>query len=182
MTKSSLLISSVLIILTTSLSLSSPQRSANVLNRDGKPVGRALIQETKQGVKISLDLKGVRTGTHAMHIHQVGSCTGPHFESAGGHYNPTNREHGIHNPEGAHLGDLPNIQVPSNGVLKKEISVTGVYLNPKSPRSLAGEMGSALVIHAKPDDMVSQPAGEAGDRIYCAVLSEPTREASETTN
>lgn len=148
-------------------------RTSNVLNNAGKPVGQVTMKETMDGVILSLNLKGVPAGTHGMHIHQVGKCEGPDFKSAGDHLNPEGTQHGLHNPQGPHLGDLPNLQIPLDGIVKKEIKLKGFSLYPESAQSLASETGSALVIHAKADDNKTSPAGNSGDRIFCAVLAEP---------
>lgn len=134
----------------------------------GKEVGVAGLEETPNGVLISLDLTSLPPGTHAFHIHAVGQCEPP-FASAGGHFNPMEKQHGIKNPSGMHAGDFPNIVVPPGGKLETRVLATQVTLGP-GPTSLFDEDGSALVIHAGPDDYSTDPAGNAGARIACAVV------------
>jgi len=155
------------------MSSATPERSANILTPSGKPTGQAVLKETSDGVQLSLHLKGLPAGTHAVHIHEVGKCDGPDFKSAGDHLNPLDKEHGKLNPEGAHLGDLPNIEIPRNGVVRKDLHLKGFSLKPAAARTLATETGTSLVIHAKADDHKTDPSGKSGDRVYCAVLSEP---------
>jgi superoxide dismutase, Cu-Zn family len=141
---------------------------AELLNDQGKKVGAATLEETPHGVLISLDLDGVPPGTHAFHIHEVGKCE-PGFKSAGGHFNPTDKKHGVLSAAGMHAGDLPNLNVPESGKLKVDVFAAGVTLGP-GKNSLLDADGSSLVIHAGPDDYKSDPAGEAGARFACGVI------------
>jgi len=115
-------------------------------------------------------VKGLPAGEHAFHIHAVGKCEPP-FDSAGGHFNPAQHKHGIMAGEG-HAGDMPNLFVPASGELTVEILNTNVTLAKGKPNSLFDADGSAVVIHAGPDDYKSDPAGNAGGRIACGVVSE----------
>ena len=142
-------------------------------NSEGKAVGEAKLLQTPQGVLIQLDLNHFPPGTHAFHIHEIGTCDPPAFTSAGGHFNPSGKKHGILNPEGKHAGDLPNIHVPESGALTIETLATQVNLKEGDNR-LFDENGSALVIHAGPDDYHTDPAGDAGARIACGVIAKPT--------
>lgn len=139
----------------------------------GKLVGEAKLDEEAGGVKISLDLKGLKPGTYAMHIHEVGKCDAPKFDSAGPHFNPTHKQHGVHNPKGFHAGDLPNLTIPAGGNLKQKVSVKNVNLKAGTTNTLMTPEGTSLVIHAKPDDDKTDPSGNSGDRLYCAVLMGP---------
>jgi Cu-Zn family superoxide dismutase len=114
---------------------------------------------------------------HGIHVHTVGRCDGPGFESAGPHWNPTNRRHGMNNPQGPHGGDLPNVTVAANGVLGETVTLVGADLTtpPGVPGALIDADGAALVIHAQADDYVTDPSGNSGARIACAVIT-PTPE------
>lgn len=142
---------------------------ADLHNAQGKKVGTAKLEETPHGVLISLDLDGMSPGTHAFHIHEVGKCEPP-FKSAGGHFNPTDKKHGMLSAEGMHGGDLPNINVPETGKLKVDVFATGVTLG-SGKNSLFDADGSSLVLHAGPDDYKTDPAGDAGARLACGVVA-----------
>ena len=135
----------------------------------GKDVGQVQFVQTPHGVLIKLSVKGVPPGEHAFHIHSVGKCEPP-FTSAGGHFNPGQKSHGMLSPNGPHAGDLPNLVVPASGKLDFELFVPGLTLN-SGPTAVLDADGSAVVIHAKADDHQSQPAGDSGDRIACAVVA-----------
>jgi Cu-Zn family superoxide dismutase len=140
-------------------------------DKSGKDVGEANLIPSKGGVLIRMTLKGVEPGQHAFHIHAVGKCEAP-FTSAGPHFNPAGHKHGLEAPEGAHAGDMPNLHVPQSGDLTIEVLNAAVTLAKGQPNSLFDADGSALVIHAKPDDNKTDPAGDAGDRIVCGVVTE----------
>jgi Cu-Zn family superoxide dismutase len=135
----------------------------------GKPVGAVDLVETPHGVLLKVALKGAVPGEHAFHIHAVGKCEPP-FTSAGGHFNPDHKKHGLEAPEGAHAGDMPNLHVPAGGELSVEVLNGGVTLAKGKPSSVFDADGSAIVIHAGVDDYKSDPAGNAGDRIACGVI------------
>lgn len=135
----------------------------------GKSVGSARISPHDGGVWIKLDLKGLAPGGHALHFHQNAKCDGPDFKSAGPHFNPDGKHHGLENPEGPHAGDMPNFTVGANGTAKTAVMNPRVNLGTDS-HSLFTNGGTALVIHAKDDDLKSDPAGNAGDRIACGVV------------
>jgi len=144
--------------------------SATLLNTEGKEIGKIRMEERTEGVKISIQAEGLSPGVHGIHIHETGVCTAPDFESAGGHFNPTGKEHGFENPKGFHAGDLPNIDVPEGGKLVTQITTKEVTLKKGESNSLLDSDGSALVIHADPDDYKTNPAGNSGPRIACAVI------------
>lgn len=142
--------------------------SAELKNLDGKTVGTAALSEAAEGVLITLAITDLPPGTHALHLHQTGACEPP-FASAGGHFNPGGKQHGFANPHGMHGGDLPNITVPDSRALTVDVFATGVTLG-AGANGLLDADGSALVVHAGPDDYRSDPAGAAGDRIACGVI------------
>jgi Cu-Zn family superoxide dismutase len=135
----------------------------------GKSVGTATLSPDAGGVKIKLAVKGLTPGEHAIHVHVTALCEGPDFKSAGGHFNPENKQHGHENPAGAHAGDLPNFTVDAKGTSKATIATTDVTLD-EGPHSVFTGGGTSLVIHAKPDDEKTDPAGNAGDRVACGVI------------
>ena len=147
------------------------QNSEQVTLRDarGTIVGTATLKPNgTTGVAFELDLKGLPPGEHAFHLHQMATCDPPSFESAGPHLNPTAKQHGLKNPAGPHTGDMNNVTVAADGTAKTTVVNTGVTMG-TGAESLSSR-GAALVIHAKPDDMKSDPAGNAGDRIACGVI------------
>jgi Cu-Zn family superoxide dismutase len=153
----------------------------NFIDGTGKVIGHGTLEDTKGGVKVALDLMGVQPGTHGIHLHSVGKCEGPKFETAGGHLNPDHKKHGHQSAEGPHLGDLGNIEVPANGNLKKEVELKNVTLKPGMPNTLMTADGTSMVIHAKADDEKTDPSGAAGDRVYCGVISTGTATAKPAT-
>ena len=137
----------------------------------GQTVGQAKLTETPQGVKIELQVEQFPPGEHAFHIHEKALCTPPDFADAGGHFNPYGKEHGLNNPKGPHAGDLPNITVGPDGKASFETVAKLVTLKPGEKNSLFHSGGTSLMIHAHPDDMVSDPAGQAGPRIACGAIT-----------
>ncbi|MBM3527803.1 MAG: superoxide dismutase family protein [Alphaproteobacteria bacterium] len=142
---------------------------AALKDASGKDVGSAELTQTPAGVMIKLMLKGAPAGERAFHIHAVGKCEPP-FTSAGGHFNPGGKKHGVLGMGGHHAGDMPNLHVPANGVLTLEVLNSAVTLERGKPNSLFHEGGTAIVIHAGKDDYKSDPAGDAGGRIICGVI------------
>ena len=145
--------------------------TAKMINTTGATVGTATITPTVRGtgVLINITLNGLPAGTHALHIHTVGKCDPPDFVSAGGHFNPEGKEHGTENPKGAHAGDLPNVEFLARGDDHVSVAVGGVTFG-AGPNSLFHPGGTALVIHASPDDNKTDPSGSAGARIACGVI------------
>jgi Cu-Zn family superoxide dismutase len=147
-----------------------PGAKATLKDAQGKTLGEATLRESPAGVLVKLDLQGVVPGTHAFHIHTVGKCDAPDFMTAGGHFNPTTMKHGLMATGGPHAGDMPNLFVPADGKLSAEVLDVNVTLA-AGPKSVFDADGSALVLHATADDYASDPAGNAGARIGCGVVT-----------
>lgn len=138
----------------------------------GNDVGTATIVAKGTGVEVKLALKGLPPGEHAVHFHQNAKCDPPDFKSAGPHFNPTGKQHGLQNPQGHHAGDMPNFTVKENGTAKATVKDGDVVLGTGSEtNSLFANGGTAIMIHAKADDMKTDPAGNAGDRIACGAIT-----------
>ncbi|MCS7198436.1 MAG: superoxide dismutase family protein [Candidatus Bipolaricaulota bacterium] len=150
--------------------------AAPLRDAEGRVMGMALFVQEAQGVRISVTVKGLSPGEHGIHIHAVGKCEPPDFLSAGPHFNPTNKKHGLNNPDGPHAGDLPNLVVGEDGSIVYEHITNLVTLTP-GELSLFDEDGSSLVIHANPDDQITDPAGNSGARVLCGVIT-PMKGAS----
>lgn len=144
---------------------------ANIVNAQGTQIGSAKLTAAGQGVKVSLKVSQLTPGDHGIHVHTVGKCEGPAFTTAGGHFNPTSSHHGIHNTNTPHphVGDLPNLIVAKNGKGNATFTIEGATLD-EGANSLFHDGGTALVIHAKADDLMSDPSGNSGDRIACGVI------------
>jgi Cu-Zn family superoxide dismutase len=154
--------------------LSAASKAVELKNATGQSVGTATISENKggKGVTIKLNVKNLPAGEHAFHIHQNAKCEAPGFTTAGGHFNPDSAHHGINNPADPHphAGDMNNFTVKANGTAK--LTVTDLNVNMGSDNhSIFSNGGTALVIHAKADDLKSDPSGNAGDRIACGEIT-----------
>lgn len=139
-------------------------------DRANDTVGTATFTEEADGVLVQVSVEGLTPGLHGMHIHEYGKCESPDFQSAGSHYNPEGKEHGLMHPAGAHLGDMPNIEVASDGTAEVEFELAQVTLS-DGQYSLLREEGTSIIIHEKQDDGVGQPAGNAGERLVCGKIS-----------
>lgn len=149
-----------------SASESKPQATADLRNGSGQSVGTVAFFEEKDGVRIAVKATGLPPGKHGIHIHTVAKCDPPDFTSAGGHFNPTGKSHGLQNPAGPHAGDLPNLVVGADG--KGSLEYTNKLISVSSgPNAISG---ASVVIHAGPDDERTDPAGNSGARIACGVV------------
>ena len=132
---------------------------------DGADVGRATATEVTGGIRFTLDVRGLTPGTHGAHVHTVGHCDAPDFQTAGGHWNPLGAKHGSMNPQGPHEGDLPNLIVGPNGH-----GTIGTVVSGATMAGLLDADGSAIVVHEKADDLMTDPSGNSGARIACGVF------------
>ncbi len=150
-----------------------------LINTAGQIIGEVKGGDSEKGAVLEIDARGLPPGIHGIHIHDIGICAPPDFKSAGPHWNPTAKQHGGENPNGAHMGDLQNVTVAADGTLKVRVVVPGTYLRNAGRDTQPGAeeildaSGAAVVIHAQPDDYKTDPSGNSGDRIACAVLGEP---------
>jgi Cu-Zn family superoxide dismutase len=148
-----------------------PRATATLKNAQGEEVGTATLAPTQRGTAVTINgtFSKLPPGTHAIHVHNVGTCTAPDFASAGPHFNPGGKQHGTANPNGHHAGDLPNFEVDAKGVGDVSFAVPDMTLG-DGPGSLFHAGGTALVIHAAADDNKTDPSGNAGARIACGVI------------
>lgn len=151
---------------------SATQVETTFIDTDGKEIGTAKIGEGPGGVTVEVDVEGLEPGKHGIHIHENGVCTAPDFKaSAGGHFNPTGKEHGFDNPKGHHAGDLKNLEVDEDGKAKGYLEAPDVTLELGQENSLIDDGGTALVIHEGKDDYKTDPAGDSGKPVACAEIT-----------
>lgn len=162
-------LTALLILALTSLPVAAQSAKAVLKSADGNDVGSAELTQTPSGVLIKLVAKGLPAGEHAFHVHGVGKCEPP-FTSAGGHFNPGGKKHGIMVAEGHHAGDMPNLYISTSGAIVVEVVNAAITLEKDKPNSVFGPDGTALVIHAGKDDYKTDPTGDAGGRIACGII------------
>ena len=143
--------------------------SATLTYANGLPAGTAQLLSDGSTVSLAIAVTGMEAGPHGFHLHTTGACRAPDFKSAGGHLNPSGASHGTMSPNGSHLGDLPNLEVGSSGSAGVTVEIDGEYEDVLS--AIFDQDGTAIVIHEGPDDYRTDPAGDAGGRIACGVLS-----------
>lgn len=158
-----------------SLMLATPalaqEAMGTLMTPDGTEAGTVMLVQHEGSVSIQGHIMGLAEGEHGIHFHETGDCDGAtQFESAGGHFNPGSHQHGLENPEGAHAGDLENASFDADGMAMLDLSTDTISLNEGDENYIFDEDGTALVIHADPDDQMTDPSGNSGDRELCAVL------------
>jgi Cu-Zn family superoxide dismutase len=142
----------------------------DIMSGKGAKIGTAVLNQTAEGVKLQVEVSGLAPGKHGFHFHEFGKCVSPDFKTAGEHFNPEAKKHGFHNPQGYHAGDMPNLDVGSDGKGKAEFINRKVTLEKDKANSLLKPGGTALMIHEAADDYKTDPAGNAGARVACGVI------------
>jgi Cu-Zn family superoxide dismutase len=151
---------------TSAVSIGKPQ--VEIVDANGKKIGSATLTEEQNGVQINLKASHLTAGKHGFHIHEK-AFTGADFKTAGGHFNPEGKKHGLENPDGHHMGDMENLEVKEDGTVTAEITVHNANLKKGTPNSL---LGKSMIIHAKADDGKTDPSGNSGDRIAGGIIPE----------
>jgi Cu-Zn family superoxide dismutase len=152
------------------LAIADPRGEIVMRSAAGKMLGTLQAFRIDGGVRVVGELDGLPTGGHGIHIHETGRCDPPAFETAGAHYNPMNRRHGLQNPEGPHAGDAPNVQANGAGRVRVDLNFSAVTLNDAARTALWDADGSAIVIHESLDDQKTDPSGNSGGRIACGIV------------
>lgn len=150
-------------------SITRERARADLFDASGSKHGVVTLTPVQVGLLLNIAAHDLPPGRRGIHLHAVGTCSGPAFTSAGGHWNPSDRRHGAHNPEGPHKGDLPNLEVNSAGSAKLRFVMQGGRLS-DGPSPLLDQDGAAIVIHAGEDDLKTDPSGNSGSRFACGVI------------
>ncbi len=148
--------------------VSAPVVAFAELTQAGENVGTLTLTQTGSDVKMKVSVSGLQTGEYGMHFHETGKCDGPDYKTAGAHWNPSGKQHGLQNPQGTHAGDLPNLKANAGNISRIEQQLSSIQLTGSS--SLIDADGAAFIIHAKPDDNKTDPSGNSGDRKICGVI------------
>jgi Cu-Zn family superoxide dismutase len=146
-----------------------PRGTATLHDASGRSVGTLELEQGPNGVRIVGGLSGLSPGAHGIHFHQTGRCDGPDFATAGAHFNPSARKHGLENPDGPHAGDMQNVVIPAQGAQLLEMLSPRVTLDDASTTVFDAD-GTSIVVHAAPDDQRTDPSGNSGARIACGVI------------
>ncbi len=153
-------------------------KKVQMYDASGSVIGTATLTEQEDAIKMKIKVEGLTPGFHGIHIHEYPICEGPDFKSAGNHLNPEGKEHGLMNPDGSHLGDLPNIKADADGLVENELILPEATLK-TGRKSLLAREGSSLVISEEMDDGVSQPSGNGGTRIACGEIKHKNEKANK---
>lgn len=163
----------IIIFILTACQLTEPvqtTQTVKLFHRDGDELGEAKLTEAPEGVKLNIELEGLSPGFYGLHIHENGKCEAPTFQSAGNHFNPEDKAHGLLHPKGPHIGDLPNIEANDKGKVKAELLIRDATLLEEGKMSLTKNKGTALIVTSKPDDGMTQISGDSGERIICGEI------------
>jgi Cu-Zn family superoxide dismutase len=147
-----------------------PSVTATMRDASGRELGALTLTDAAGGISVSGTLRGLPPGEHGLHLHMIGRCDAPTFESAGEHWNPTSRQHGSENPQGPHLGDLPNVTVGADSTATVQGTTAGGSLRGTTDMLLDSD-GAAVMIHTSRDDLKTDPSGGSGARIACGAVS-----------
>ncbi|KKB80015.1 hypothetical protein VW35_06050 [Devosia soli] len=141
------------------------------IDTNGEEAGTVMLTQSDGNVLITGEAMGLTPGDHGIHFHTTGDCdSAGKFESAGGHFNPANHQHGLENADGPHAGDLPNVKVGEDGIAKIDLTSDLISLTEGNDGYVFDDDGTAIIIHAGMDDQKTDPSGNSGDRELCAVI------------